>query len=156
MSTETQLRWHDPDWQQQAHEWILTQTSRQSILLTGEIEQPHAYAWSTVMRVSSNEGTLFFKATAAETVYEAALTQKLVGWYPDCMPELVAVDIPRGWMLMRDGGEQLRGNLSSRVTPNYRLDSPNISLKFSLWEFPITASQLFPNCFHNSSRKKII
>ncbi len=111
MSTETQLRWHDPDWQQQAHEWIRTETSHQSIQLTGEIEQPHAYAWSTVMRVPSNDGMLFFKATAAETLYEAALTQQLVGWYPDCMPELVAVDIPRGWMLMRDGGEQLRASI---------------------------------------------
>ena len=111
MSTETQLRWHDPDWQQQAHEWIRTETSHQSIQLTGEIEQPHAYAWSTVMRVPSNDGMLFFKATAAETLYEAALTQKLAGWYPDCMPELVAVDIPRGWMLMRDGGEQLRASI---------------------------------------------
>lgn len=111
MSTEAQLRWNDPDWQKQAHEWIRAEASRQSIQLTGEIEQPHAFAWSTVMRVPSNEGRLFFKATAAETVYEAALTQKLVGWYPDCMPELVAVDIPRGWMLMRDSGEQLRASI---------------------------------------------
>jgi aminoglycoside/choline kinase family phosphotransferase len=63
------------------------------------------------MRVLSNEGTLFFKATAAETVYESALTQKLAGWYPDSMPELIAVDMTRGWMLMRDGGEQLRASI---------------------------------------------
>jgi aminoglycoside/choline kinase family phosphotransferase len=111
MSTQSQLGWHDPNWQEQAHEWIRTEASRRSIQLSGEIEQPHAYAWSTVMRVPSNAGTLFFKATAAETVYEAALTQKLAAWYPDCMPELVAVDIARGWMLMRDGGEQLRASI---------------------------------------------
>jgi aminoglycoside/choline kinase family phosphotransferase len=35
----------------------------------------------------------------------------LAGWYPDCMPELLAVDAPRGWMLMRDGGEQLRASI---------------------------------------------
>jgi phosphotransferase family enzyme len=108
MTTESQLRWHDPDWRRAAHEWIRAEANRQSIQLIGEIEQPHAYAWSTVMRVPSNEGMLFFKATALETVYEAALTQKLVGWFPDCMPEILAVDLPRGWMLMRDGGEQLR------------------------------------------------
>jgi aminoglycoside/choline kinase family phosphotransferase len=63
------------------------------------------------MRVSSNEGMLFFKATASETIYEIALTEKLAGWFPDCMPELVAVDTARGWMLMRDGGEQLRASI---------------------------------------------
>ena len=63
------------------------------------------------MRVPTNEGTLFFKATASETIYEVALTEKLAGWFPDCMPELVAVDGARGWMLMRDGGEQLRASI---------------------------------------------
>ena len=58
--------------------------------ITGEIEQNHAYAWSTVMRVPSDAGMLFFKATAPETIYEIALTQKLAGWFPECMPELVA------------------------------------------------------------------
>ena len=111
MTSTQQLIWYDPNWQKQAHEWIRAETQRKSIQLTGEIEQPHAYAWSTVMRVPTNEGTLFFKATAAETVYEIALTEKLAGWFPDCMPELVAVDTSRGWMLMSDAGEQLRASI---------------------------------------------
>ena len=111
MTNQAQLRWYNPDWQKQAHEWIRTGANQNSMELTGDIEQPHAYAWSTVMRVPTNEGSLFFKATAPETVYEAALTQKLSEWYPDCMPELLAVDAARGWMLMRDGGEQLRASI---------------------------------------------
>ena len=111
MSTQPQLIWHNPDWQKQAHEWIRAEANRNSIQLTGEIEQNHAYAWSTVMRVPSNTGTLFFKATAPETIYEIALTKMMAGWFPDCMPELVAADTTRGWMLMRDGGEQLRASI---------------------------------------------
>lgn len=119
MENQTRLRWHNPEWQKQAHEWIRAQTKRNAIQLTGEIEQPHAYAWSTVMRVPSNEGTLFFKATADETIHEIALTEKLAGWFPDCMPDLVASDFTRGWMLMRDGGEQLRASIrpTKDVTP---------------------------------------
>jgi hypothetical protein len=60
------------------------------------------------MRVPTSEGMLFFKATAGETIFEIALTEKLAGWFPDYMPELVAVDAERGWMLMRDGGARLR------------------------------------------------
>lgn len=119
MSDQPQLVWYDPKWQKGAHEWIRAQASRHSIQITGDIEQPHAYAWSTVMRVPSNEGTLFFKATAPETIYEIALTEKLAGWFPDCMPELVALDTARGWMLMRDGGEQLRASIrpTQDITP---------------------------------------
>jgi aminoglycoside/choline kinase family phosphotransferase len=111
MSTDPQLLWYNPAWQQKAHHWIRSEAERNSIQLTGEIEQNHAYAWSTVMRVPTNTGTLFFKATAGETIYEIALTQKLAQWFPDSMPELVAVDTTRGWMLMRDGGEQLRASI---------------------------------------------
>ena len=111
MSIEPQLLWYNPVWQKEAHDWIRSEAERNSIHITGEIEQPHAYAWSTVMRVKTNEGTLFFKATAGETIYEIALTQKLAGWFPHCMPELVTADTARGWMLMRDGGEQLRASI---------------------------------------------
>ncbi|RJP54853.1 MAG: hypothetical protein C4583_01675 [Anaerolineaceae bacterium] len=123
--TSKLLRWHDPEWQKHAHEWIRAQAKRNSIQLTGEIEQLHAYAWSTVMRVSSSEGTLFFKATADETIHEIALTEKLAAWFPDCMPDLVASDSARGWMLMRDGGEQLRASI--RPTKDVRPWEPVIT-----------------------------
>ena len=111
MANPPQLPWQHPDWMKLAHEWIRTETARRSIQITGEIQQPHLYPWSTVLVVPTQEGQLFFKATAPETIYEAALTQKLAAWIPDCTPELVAVDPVRGWMLMRDGGEQLRQSI---------------------------------------------
>jgi len=111
MQNQPQLRWHNSDWQRQAHEWIRSESERNSIQITGEIEQNHAYAWSTVMRVPASTGTLFFKATAGETLFEIALTEKLAGWFPDCMPEFVAVDTERGWMLMHDGGVPLRASI---------------------------------------------
>ena len=111
MSNQAQLVWQDPEWRKQATQWIHTQAQSQGILITGEIEQPHTYAWSTVLHIPTDQGTLFFKATAHETIYEAALTQSLARWFPDCMPEFVAVEAGRGWMLMRDGGEQLRASI---------------------------------------------
>jgi hypothetical protein len=111
MTEQKQLIWHDPDWRMQVTDWIHAQTDRHSIHITGEIEQPHTYAWSTVLNIPTDRGKLFFKATAPETLYEAALTQSLARWFPDSMPEFVAVDAGRGWMLMRDGGEQLRASI---------------------------------------------
>lgn len=108
MSDTSDLPWQDPNWMDEAHAWIHAEAGRQFIQITGDIEQPHLYPWSTVLVVPTEAGRLYFKATAPETIHEAALTQKLAEWIPDCMPELVAVDTTRGWMLMRDSGEQLR------------------------------------------------
>jgi aminoglycoside/choline kinase family phosphotransferase len=126
MNNESTLPWEQPNWQKQAHDWILTETTRWDIQITGEIEQSHIYQWSTVMRVPTDEGTLFFKASAEDVAPEAALTQALAGWYPECMPELLAIDTQRGWMLMRDGGEPLRASI--RSTGNLALWNPVIAL----------------------------
>ncbi|MDX1378028.1 MAG: phosphotransferase [Anaerolineales bacterium] len=111
MTNQPQLLWQNPDWQKKAHDWIRAEASRHSIQITGEIEQPHIRHWSTVMKIPSSEGSLYFKATAGETVYEIALTEKLAEWSPENLPDLIAVDTKRGWMLMRDGGEMLRASI---------------------------------------------
>ena len=126
MPNQHQVPWHDPGWMKQAQAWIRSETARQEIEITGGIEQPHLYPWSTVLHVPTRQGKLFFKATAPETIYETPLTKMLADWYPDCMPELVAVDPGRGWMLMRDGGEQLRHSI--RPTGNISAWDPVISL----------------------------
>ncbi|HQX15055.1 MAG TPA: aminoglycoside phosphotransferase family protein [Anaerolineales bacterium] len=124
MSTQPHLLWQNPEWQKQAHDWIRSEAAHNQLQLVGEIEQPHARAWSTVMRVPTNAGMIFFKATADETIYEIALTQLLTNLQPDVMPDLIAVDTVRGWMLMRDGGEQLRASI--RPTQNVKAWEPVI------------------------------
>lgn len=109
--TESTLKWEDSAWLKKVHEWIKAQTEKYNIKISGEIEQPHMYPWSTVLRVPTDQGNLFFKATAAETVYETALTQKLAEYYPAHLPKLIATDTTQGWMLMRDAGEALRGSI---------------------------------------------
>jgi len=111
MTNENQLHWYNPEWQKEAHAWIRAAAGQNGLQITGEIEQPHAYAWSTVLHVPTNTGKIYFKATALETIFEIALTKLLADLQPDFMPELLAVDTTRGWMLMRDSGEQLRASI---------------------------------------------
>src|SRR5574341_841059 len=111
MARQLKLLWEQPDWLKRSHDWILTETVRQGIKITGAIKQSHIYPWSTVMRVPTAEGTLFFKASTEDVAPEAKLTQALAAWYPAYMPELVSVDTEQGWMLMRDGGEPLRASI---------------------------------------------
>ncbi len=97
--------WTDPAWLADAHGWIERCVDGR---LTGPIEQPHVREWSTVMRTPTSEGVLWFKANAPAFVYEAGVVDVLARRCPAVVPELVAIDRARGWMLMRHGGERLR------------------------------------------------
>jgi hypothetical protein len=95
--------WTDPDWLAGAHAWI-----RAHVEPAGEIEQPHVRPWSTVMRVPTADGPVWFKANGPEQRFEAALVRVLTEERPDAVPPVVAADVERGWMLMADAGERLR------------------------------------------------
>jgi hypothetical protein len=95
--------WTDPAWLAEAHAWIRSQVEP-----TGAIEQPHVRPWSTVLRVPTSDGDVWFKANVPVHACEAAVVSTLARLRPDRVPELVAVDLDRGWMLMRDAGIRLR------------------------------------------------
>ncbi|HYY33897.1 MAG TPA: phosphotransferase [Gaiellaceae bacterium] len=65
--------------------------------------------WSTVLRIPTDTGDLWFKANMSAQAYEAAVVQILAERRPDLVPRLLAVEPERGWMLQVDGGELLRG-----------------------------------------------
>jgi hypothetical protein len=95
--------WTDPRWLDEAHEWIRAQVEP-----TAPIEQPHVRPWSTVLRVRTRDGDVFFKANAPPFAHEAAILERLVPLTPDLLPELVGVDHDRRWLLLRDAGERVR------------------------------------------------
>ena len=119
---ESRLPWERPAWLAEATDWI-----RERVEVTGEIEQPHVRWWSTVLRVPTAEGDLFFKAVAPIHRFEAPLTARLAGLQPGRVAGVVDVDPERGWFLMRDGGTRLRELVESpadlrhweRVLPEY-------------------------------------
>ncbi len=98
----------DPDWQESAHAWIESELDRLGVKRTGQIEQPHVRVWSTVMRVPTEVGDLWFKANTDTLRHEAAVAEIVSRRVPDSVPPLLASDLASGWMLMADAGEQLR------------------------------------------------
>src|SRR6266508_1972111 len=108
------LRWLQPRWRAEAERWIAAELERLGLEPTGEIEQGHVRWWSTVMRVQTIGGDLYFKANAPPHHFEAALVALLARLRPGQIPELPAADPDRGWMLMRDGGTRLRELVRSK------------------------------------------
>jgi len=102
---EALLQWNDPGWLAEAHAWILGELGD---AVTGPIEQPHVRPWSTVLRVPTQDGPVWFKANMPALAHEAAVVSVLARRRPDCVPKLLAADLERGWMLMADGGTRLR------------------------------------------------
>ena len=100
--------WTDPLWLADVHAWIHQQLRGLGGSVTGSIEQPHVRPWSTVLRVPTAGGDLWFKANIPVLAHETAVVSVLARRRPELVPELVAVDLARGWMLMVDGGARLR------------------------------------------------
>lgn len=106
--SEDAAPWRDPHWQASAHHWIQTQLDGLGLRCTGTIEQPHVFSWATVMRIPTDDGTLWFKANAPRLTREAALVTLLAARDPGFVPPLLAADPERGWMLMAHAGGTLR------------------------------------------------
>ncbi|HSS68770.1 MAG TPA: phosphotransferase [Nocardioidaceae bacterium] len=104
----TESPWRDPDWLRTAYEWIELQLGRLGLVRTGDIEQPHVYVWSTVMRVPTDQGDVWFKANMDVLRHEAAVASLLSADQPDLVAPPLAVDLNTGWMLMSDAGRRLR------------------------------------------------
>jgi hypothetical protein len=103
-----EARWQDPDWLAGVHDWIDRRLDQLGLARTGEIQQPHIYRWSTVLRVPTDRGDVWFKANAAALRHEAALVERIAARRPDVVPPLLAADTAIGWLLMADAGESLR------------------------------------------------
>jgi hypothetical protein len=100
--------WTDPAWRAGAYEWINTSLAALGLRVAGEIEQPHVRPWATAMRVPTDDGVAWFKANAGSQAYEAGVVEVLAKRRPDAVPQLLAVDAERSWLLMADGGTRLR------------------------------------------------
>ena len=101
-------RWFDPQWRAQAESWVADRLAEHGRSVSGPIEQPHVYPWSTVLRVPTAEGPVWFKANSVGTAYEVALLRRLARWCPDRVLVPLAGDEEAGWLLLPDGGQTLR------------------------------------------------
>ncbi len=113
------MRWTEADWLAEATEWI-----REQVEVIDDIEQPHVQHWSTVLKVPTAEGDVWFKAVPPIHAFEPRLTALLARIHPGRVPDVIAVDTDRAWLLMADGGTRLRDVPASvdhweRVLPGY-------------------------------------
>ena len=99
--------------------WIRAELGKLGTAIGGPLEQPHVRPWSTVLRIPTQEGAVFFKACADDQRHEPAVTQAMARWHPDALPTIHAIDPERGWMLMADGGSVAREAIKAEGTTRH-------------------------------------
>jgi hypothetical protein len=82
-----------------AEEWIAAYA-----VSSGKLEIVHERQWAIVGRVPLAEGIAWFKACAPLQGFEPRLTARLFARWPDRVPQVLACDEERGWLLLADAG----------------------------------------------------
>lgn len=95
------VQWTDPSWRAEAEEWIHARLSDLSYALAGAIDHSHVRPWGTVVRIPTDHGSFWFKANIAPLEFELHLIELLAA---ESVPNVVAREPGRGWMLMGDAG----------------------------------------------------
>ena len=88
--TDPRLPWVQPGLARRGERLDRARLAEHGLELTGEIEQPHVRWWSTVLRVPTTDGDLWFKANAPPHAFEAGLLAILERVQPGHVPEVVA------------------------------------------------------------------
>src|SRR3954454_6142616 len=81
---------------------------RRHIETVGPMKLVHDRPWSTVSRVPLRSGSAWFKTCSPAQAFEPSLTGGLWARWPDRVPEVLAFDVDRAWLLLADAGQPLR------------------------------------------------
>lgn len=102
--------WEQPGWYAGATSWIEAALHTLDRTLTAPPEQVQWWSLSAVMRVSTADGDLYFKAATQDQPLfcdEPVLLAWLGRHYPGRVPALVASDQKTGWMLLENAGSEV-------------------------------------------------
>jgi len=106
-------QWANAEWRQDVTAWVDRQLATNGRTRAGDLEVERLRPWGTVLRARTTAGTVFMKAPAPASAFEAGLYQLLVEVVPDRVLHPIALDVQAGWILLPDGGpvlgEQLDG-----------------------------------------------
>jgi hypothetical protein len=114
---ESRAPWARIGWRDEAGAWIRERAENLGYRPTGPIEQVKVCPWSAVLRVPTDCGALYFKATAGAAAFEPAVTALLAELVPAHSPRVLAIDTRRVWMLMEDAGASLRDVMLAERDP---------------------------------------
>jgi hypothetical protein len=94
--------WSRPGWLADASAWCVEQLEAVGRPVVGVPRQHQLWSLSVVLRCPVEGGDAYFKCSPEIFRSEAAVTRALADRMPGRVPEVIAVDEARGWLLMAD------------------------------------------------------
>jgi hypothetical protein len=104
--------WGSASWRALAVSWMDSQLATAGAVRTGEAEQRHLRPWATALKAPTTRGPVWLKAAGPGTAFEIGLYKILRQVVPDRVLTPIAIDVPRGWIILPDGGPTLGDQLS--------------------------------------------
>ncbi|WP_165964071.1 phosphotransferase [Actinomadura sp. KC216] len=98
-----------------AENWAAERLRDAGVEVGGPVERLGARAWSRQFRIPTSVGYVYFKSSPPAFGHEAALTRALCEWFPGNVPEVLAIDAGRNWMLTADFGADQRSMEPERI-----------------------------------------
>lgn len=114
MPTESPTPWLTDardEWLREATDWITQTLTSLGLDPLREITPVRERPWGAVLQVALPERALFFKAPGRGGRHETALLRDLAGPWPGLVPDVLAIDDDRSWILMADHGRPMWGVL---------------------------------------------
>jgi len=119
-------------WLGEATEWIGATVDAVGLGPRVEVTPIRERVWGAVLRVVTSDRVLFFKAEGPGAGHEPVIVADIAAAHPQLVPDLLAADLERGWLLMADHGSPM-------------WDSVDPSGEIEIWE------QIFPAYAHMQS-----
>ena len=144
--------WTSNAWREQATGWIDRRLADAGSIRSGEVEQTRVRPWATVLRAPTTDGDVWMKAGGTGTAFEAGLYELLAREAPEHVLVPLAVDAPRGWMLLPDGGApagELRAGALAQYARLQRTLEPHVSALPALG-VPDMRPQVMPERFEEA------
>ena len=98
--------WARPGWHAGAEAWMRTAAAGVGYEVTGPVEEVRTWAISRVLRMPTDRGSLYFKASGGSRLFckEAQVTAGLATRFPAHVPKPIAIEPNQGWILTPDFG----------------------------------------------------
>jgi hypothetical protein len=100
-----------PAWLPEAISWLDLSLAGRGIERRSDLVLARVRPWATVLRAETSHGVVWFKACGPGTAFEVPLYRLAHRLAPAYVLEPVAIDVPRSWVVLPDGGPILADEL---------------------------------------------
>lgn len=98
---------HRGEWLVEVTEWLTAVVGSRHLGSLVDIDVVRERPWGAVARVATSDAVVFFKAEGLGAHHEPPVLAELARSWPDVVPDVLAVDGSRSWLLMADHGRPM-------------------------------------------------